>query len=97
MATSNRDRIDAGLQLLGAGLRPFVDAVMAASVPAGRDWVQLLDARNNARRGTNFTNSADDPRFARNYDAVAPGLAVYVRDAFAANADAQGAPLNGSS
>jgi MerR family transcriptional regulator, thiopeptide resistance regulator len=41
--------------------------------------------------------SADDPRFARNYDAVAPGLAVYVRDAFAANADAQGAPLSGSS
>ena len=31
MATSNRDRIDAGLQLLGAGLRPFVDPVMAAA------------------------------------------------------------------
>ncbi len=33
--------------------------------------------------------SADDPRFARNYDKVAPGLAAYVRDAFTANADAQ--------
>ncbi len=32
--------------------------------------------------------SAADPRFARNYDQVAPGLAGYVRDAFAANADA---------
>jgi MerR family transcriptional regulator, thiopeptide resistance regulator len=34
--------------------------------------------------------SADDPRFAGNYDKVAPGLAAYVRDAFTANADAQG-------
>ena len=29
MATSNRDRIDRGLQLLAAGLRPFVDSVMS--------------------------------------------------------------------
>jgi hypothetical protein len=63
MATSNRDRIDQGLQLLGAGLRPFVDAVMAASVPTGRDWVELLDARDNQRHGTNLRNSQDDPRF----------------------------------
>ena len=63
MATSNRDRIDAGLQLLGAGLRPFVDSVMSASVPGERDWMEILDARNNARRGTNFSNSKDDPRF----------------------------------
>ena len=63
MATSNRDRIDQGLQLLAAGLRPFVDSAMSASVPAGRDWVELLDARNNQRRGTNFSNSRDDPRF----------------------------------
>jgi MerR family transcriptional regulator, thiopeptide resistance regulator len=34
--------------------------------------------------------SSEDPRFARNYDNVAPGLADYVSDAFAANADAQG-------
>ena len=34
MATSNRDRIDQGLQLLGAGLRPFVDTVMSGSVLA---------------------------------------------------------------
>jgi MerR family transcriptional regulator, thiopeptide resistance regulator len=32
--------------------------------------------------------SAEDERFARNYDNVAPRLAVYVRDAFAANAEA---------
>src|SRR4051794_383587 len=63
MAASNRDRIDRGLQLLALGLRPFVDSVMSASVPAGRDWVKLLDARNNAKRGTSFSNSIDDPRF----------------------------------
>ena len=51
MATSNRDRIDQGLQILAAGLRPFVDSVMSASVPAGRDWVEVLEARDNPRRG----------------------------------------------
>ena len=30
-----------------------------------------------------------DPRFAENYERVAPGLAAYVREANAANADAQ--------
>ena len=52
MATSNRDRIDQGLQVLAAGLRPFVDSVMSAAAPAGRDWVEVLDARDNTRRGT---------------------------------------------
>ena len=62
MATSNRERIDQGLQLLGQGLKPFVEAVMTPSAQ-GRDWVEVLDARNNARRGTHFSNSVDDPRF----------------------------------
>ena len=48
MATSNRDRIDRGLQLLAQGLKPFVDGVMSASVPAGRDWVELYEARQRA-------------------------------------------------
>ena len=51
MATSNRDRIDQGLQLLAAGLRPFVDAVMSAAAPGGQDWVELLEARDNASTG----------------------------------------------
>ena len=62
MATSNRERIDQGLQLLGQGLKPFVEAVMAPAAQ-GRDWVEVLDARNNARRGTHFSSSVDDPRF----------------------------------
>ena len=62
MATSNRERIDQGLQLVGAGLRPFVDSVMAPAFQ-NRDWVEALDARNNQRRGTHYSNSRDDPRF----------------------------------
>jgi predicted AAA+ superfamily ATPase len=63
MATSNRDRIDRGLQLLGAGLGPFVDAVMAAAAPDSRDWVELYEARENTRRGGNMRFSRDDARF----------------------------------
>ena len=62
MATSNRERIDQGLQLLGQGLNPFIDSVMAPAAQ-GRNWVEVLDARNNQRRGAHFTNSASDPRF----------------------------------
>lgn len=63
MALSNRDRIDRGLQFLAAGLGPRVDSVMSAQVPSGRDWVEMLDARDNAKRGTSHKNSKDDPRF----------------------------------
>ena len=35
MATSNRDRIDRGLQLLAAGLKPFVDARDVRRCPGG--------------------------------------------------------------
>ncbi|HEX3960596.1 MAG TPA: Swt1 family HEPN domain-containing protein [Trebonia sp.] len=62
MATSNRERIDQGFQLLGAGLKPFVESGMRPGAQ-GRDWVEVLDARNNQRRGTHFSNSPDDPRF----------------------------------
>ncbi len=63
MAMSNRDRIDRGMQVLAAGLAPFVDSVMSASVPAGRDWVELLEARENAQRGASLRYSRDDARF----------------------------------
>ena len=63
MATSNRDRIDRGLQVLAAGLGPFVDSVMSAAAPAGRDWVEVLESRDNARQGTRYRYSREDPRF----------------------------------
>ncbi|GEM_PF-4943002 len=63
MAMSNRDRIDRGMALLAAGLAPFVDAAMSAAVPAGRDWVEALQARDNARHGTAHRYSREDARF----------------------------------
>ena len=39
MAMSNRDRVGRGLEILAAGLGPFVDARMAAAAPvAGTGW-----------------------------------------------------------
>jgi predicted AAA+ superfamily ATPase len=63
MATSNRDRIDRGLQVLAAGLGPFVDSMMSAVAPAGRDWVEVLEDRDQARHGTRHRYSREDPRF----------------------------------
>ena len=63
MATSNRERIDAGLQLLQAGLLPFVDATMSAQAPSGQDWVAMLEARDNSKHGTAHKYSTQDPRF----------------------------------
>ena len=36
MATSNRERIDQGLQLIGQGLKPFVESVMAPAASGTR-------------------------------------------------------------
>ena len=63
MATSNRDRIDRGLQVLAAGLGPFVDSMMSAAAPAGRDWVEVLEDRDAAKHGTRHRYSREDPRF----------------------------------
>lgn len=63
MAVSNKERVGRGLELLGIGLRPFVDRHMSAAAPAGQDWMKLLDARDATRHGGVRGNSADDPRF----------------------------------
>ncbi len=63
MAISNRDRIDRGMNVLAAGLAPFVDAAMSAAAPAGRDWVDMLEARDNSRHGTDHHYSRTDARF----------------------------------
>ncbi|MEU9887670.1 Swt1 family HEPN domain-containing protein [Sphaerisporangium sp. NPDC051011] len=60
---SNRDRIGRGLELLGTGLLPFVDMMMDMATPAGKDWVQVLEARDAAKHGTNKTYSKTDVRF----------------------------------
>ena len=63
MATSNKERVGQGLELLQAGLEPFVDAAMSAAAPGGQDWVAVLEARDNAKHGTAHKYSRSDPRF----------------------------------
>jgi predicted AAA+ superfamily ATPase len=63
MAPSNRDRVGRGLEILAAGLGPFVDARMTAAAPAGRDWVEMLQARDAARHGRQRQYSRSDPQF----------------------------------
>lgn len=63
MALTNRDRVGKGMEVLAQGLRPFVDRHMSGKVPEGRDWVEILAARDAAKHGTVRKQSADDPRF----------------------------------
>jgi len=60
---SNRDVIGRGLELLAAGLGPFVDTQMTAAVPGGQDWIGVLDARDRSRHGTGRRSSLSDARF----------------------------------
>ncbi len=78
-------------------------ASMAAGEPAGSERARAAAERHRQHISRWFytcplamhrglgTMAAEDPRFARTYDALAPGLAMYARDAFAANAEVQGA------
>jgi predicted AAA+ superfamily ATPase len=59
MAMSNRERVLRGLDIMAAGLGPFVDAAMRDTIPGGRDWVEVLEARSG-RRGQ---YSKSDPWF----------------------------------
>ncbi|WP_250442838.1 MerR family transcriptional regulator [Actinotalea sp. C106] len=80
-------------QEIGEGLA----ACLRAGRPAGDDGVQRLVARHHAQISTFWTPTpqayrglgqmyVDDPRFTATYDAFAPGLAVYLRDAIEAYA-----------
>jgi Swt1-like HEPN len=61
MATSNRERVGRGFELLAVGLSPFVDRMMSAAAGAAGDWLALLAARENAKHGSAKTFSKDDP------------------------------------
>jgi predicted AAA+ superfamily ATPase len=63
MALSNRDRIGRGLDILGKGLEPFVDMMMTMAMPGDRDWVDVLQARDAQKFGTNRSHSKSDVRF----------------------------------
>lgn len=57
-----KERVGRGLDLLARGLRPFVDQQMGAASP-GKDWVKLLETRDELRTGRARQYSADNPRF----------------------------------
>jgi predicted AAA+ superfamily ATPase len=60
MATSNRDRIGRGFELLAEGLEPFVDRHMSDAA-SGADWVKLLEARDKGRHGATKPLNKQDP------------------------------------
>ncbi len=62
MATSNRDRVGRGFELLAEGLRPFVDRQMAASMPAGADWAAVIQARDTKDYKSIKALNKDDPQ-----------------------------------
>ncbi len=62
MATSNRDRVGRGFELLAEGLEPFVDRHIAAAAGSpGTDWVRWLEARDKARHGPAKSLDKHDP------------------------------------
>jgi len=81
---------------IGAGLA----AAMTGGLPADDEQVQALVDRHHAQIAVFWTPNrasytglgqmyVDDPRFTATYDAFAPGLATYLRDAMTVYADAR--------
>lgn len=60
MATSNRDRVGRGFEILAAGLEPFIAERMAAALPKGADWAKILDEQER-KKGGSRTYSRHDP------------------------------------
>ena len=61
MATSNRDRVGQGFELLANGLKPFVGQLMSAAAGSAGDWLALLQARDQAKHGAAKVYDIDDP------------------------------------
>ncbi|MFL6110537.1 MAG: Swt1 family HEPN domain-containing protein, partial [Catenulispora sp.] len=60
MATSNRDRVQAGFELLAEGLLPFVERHMAEAATEGSDWLAMLAARD-AKHSPSKKFNRNDP------------------------------------
>ena len=58
---SPKERHGRGLGALATGLRPYVEAKMAAAIPAA-DWVTAYEAKETGRRGRTFRVTLTDPR-----------------------------------
>ena len=77
-------------RLLGAALESGAapgDAPVQALIAAHYAWVTAFWTPNRSAYVGLGRMYVDDPRFAANYDAVAPGLAVFMRDAIEAWAE----------
>ncbi len=61
MAISNRDRVSRGMDILAVGLAQFVDERMTAVTPDGRDWAEMLQARDAAKHGREKQTDPTDP------------------------------------
>lgn len=57
---SNVDRVKAGLDILSAGLEPFIARVLAPHVPPGQDWTILLAIKDEVKGATGKTYSRTD-------------------------------------
>lgn len=62
MAVTNRDRVGRGFEILAAGLEPVVDRLMTAAAPAGKDWLDLVAAKEASRHGSAPRLSKNDPQ-----------------------------------
>lgn len=82
------EAVSAGLAALLAAGTPVTDPAVRDLVARHHAWVALFWTPDAAAYRDLAAMYVEDPRFAATYDAVAPGLAVYLRDAVDAHADA---------
>jgi Swt1-like HEPN len=61
--TTNRARVDRGLELLASGLGPFVDTWMALESVGGSDWMERPTARRQWQFGGRSRYLLHDSRF----------------------------------
>ncbi|NHT19751.1 MerR family transcriptional regulator [Cellulomonas sp. IC4_254] len=82
------EAVSAGLAALLAAGTPVTDPAVRDLVARHHAWVALFWTPDAGAYRNLAAMYVDDPRFAATYDAVAPGLAVFLRDAVDTHADA---------
>jgi DNA-binding transcriptional MerR regulator len=82
------EAVSAGLAALLAAGTPVTDPAVRDLVARHHAWVALSWTPDAAAYRGLAAMYVEDPRFTATYDAVAPGLAAYLRDAVDAHADA---------
>ncbi|MGQ4616298.1 Swt1 family HEPN domain-containing protein [Nocardia sp. R7R-8] len=62
MALSNAQRVGKGFEILAEGLEPVVDRLMQEAAPQGKDWLDLVAAKESAKRSGGTKLSKQDPQ-----------------------------------